>query len=255
MTKISAITKAAAADGSVSTSELRQIVSVVMADGSVDKPEFQAFSALLNAVSGNPDNSTALPIVAKTIASNYFLEDAATPGVFSASELKEFEGLIAGDGKIDALEQSVLDFLKAVSIQPGEILIRDIMDGDLNAAIAAIIADGHIDDLEAKSLYFRVVMDGDIDDAELAALVSVHQQVKSASPLWNQIFPVLLARAVVIDNDSDTFDISADEAEVLKGLAANGLDAVEVSAIEAILELANTDESGFGDWFSNQKAA
>lgn len=248
MTKIDKITKAAATDGYVSSSEMRGILLEIMADGTVSKREFQAFCALLNSVSGHIKNTSLLPLVAKIVASVYFLEDGVSPGVFTAEGLQQFEGQIAGDGKIDAVEQDVHDFLHMLALKPGETLDETILHGDLAAKMASLVAYGSLDDTEIKSLYFRIADDGQSEDIELAGLVEIHLLMTDVSDLWNQIFPVLLARAV-------GFDLDDESANVLKGLGTNGFDAVGTAAIEGILELAVTDETGFGEWFRNQKAA
>lgn len=101
-------------DGVIDAAEVKEIESILFADGKIDSDEAEFLFDLNNAVSGKSNDPSWQSLFIKAITS-YLLEDENSAGEIDAKESEWLYNKIKGDGQIDAIEKSLLQNLKKQS--------------------------------------------------------------------------------------------------------------------------------------------
>ena len=112
MSKLKELKKSILADGVIDEQEVNQLREVLYADGVIDKDEAEFLFELNNAVSGKENHPAWATLFIEAITS-FLLEDEASPGEVDEDEAKWLIEKIQGDGKLDEIEVSLLNNLKA----------------------------------------------------------------------------------------------------------------------------------------------
>lgn len=101
-------------DGVIDAQEVKEIETVVYADGKIDKDEADFMFDLNDAVSGKDNHSSWNDLFVKVISS-FVLDDDESNGEIDADEAAYLVSQIQGDGQIDAAEKALLLNLKEKS--------------------------------------------------------------------------------------------------------------------------------------------
>lgn len=102
---------AALAAGFITTAQLKELNTAVMADGVIDREEANSLFELNDKITGNMKNAPGwAPFFAKAITS-HVLADENTPGVLDADEAAYLVGKIQGDGQIDSTEKGLVGLI------------------------------------------------------------------------------------------------------------------------------------------------
>jgi uncharacterized tellurite resistance protein B-like protein len=112
MSKLKELKKSILADGVIDEQEVKQLREVLYADGIIDKEEAEFLFELNNAVSGKENHPSWAKLFIEAITS-FLLEDETSPGEIDGDEAKWLIEKIQGDGKLDEIEVSLLNNLKA----------------------------------------------------------------------------------------------------------------------------------------------
>ena len=115
------------ADGVVDAAEVVQLETLLLADGVIDREEADALFEINDAVSGNANDASYDDFFVKAIAS-HILEDEETPGVIDIAEGDWLASKIEGDGTIDALEQRLLIHLETESQSIESVRLNDLIE-------------------------------------------------------------------------------------------------------------------------------
>ncbi|WP_299678859.1 TerB family tellurite resistance protein [uncultured Tenacibaculum sp.] len=99
-------------DGIIDASEVKEIETVIYADGTIDKEEANFLFELNDAVSGKENHSSWEGLFVKAISS-FVLDDEESNGEIDADETKYLVNQIQGDGTIDNTEKALLLSLKS----------------------------------------------------------------------------------------------------------------------------------------------
>ena len=100
-------------DGVIDANEVKEIETVIYADGKIDKEEADFLFELNDAVSGKDNHSTWKELFVKAISS-FVLDDDGSNGEIDEDEAKYLVNQIQGDGNIDANEKALLTNLKSI---------------------------------------------------------------------------------------------------------------------------------------------
>lgn len=100
------------ADGVIDAAEVKEIETVIYADGTIDKEEADFLFDLNDAVSGKENDKSWEALFVKAISS-FVLDDDDSNGEIDADEAKYLTDQIQGDGVIDATEKALLVSLKS----------------------------------------------------------------------------------------------------------------------------------------------
>ncbi len=100
------------ADGVIDAAEVKEIETVLYADGVIDKDEADFLFELNDAVSGKDNHSSWTELFIKAIAS-FVLDDEGSNGEIDADEAAYLAEKIQGDGQIDATEEALLKYLRS----------------------------------------------------------------------------------------------------------------------------------------------
>ncbi|TZF83903.1 TerB family tellurite resistance protein [Pedobacter sp. BS3] len=109
------------ADGIIDANEVKELETVLFADGKIDEEEATLLFELNDAVSGKDNDSSWSDLFVKAISS-YVLDDENSNGEIDEQEAKWLYDKIKGDGQIDDTERELLNYLKAKSNNFPEIL-------------------------------------------------------------------------------------------------------------------------------------
>lgn len=101
------------ADGVIDAAEVKEIETVIYADGTIDKEEADFLFDLNDAVSGKDNHSSWADLFIKAIAS-FVLDDDDSNGEIDADEAAYLVSQIQGDGQIDAVEKALVTYLSSV---------------------------------------------------------------------------------------------------------------------------------------------
>jgi hypothetical protein len=101
-------------DGVIDAAEVKEIESILFADGKIDKDEAEFLFDLNNAVSGKANHASWETFFIKAI-SNFILEDENSAGEIDDTEAEWLYVKIKGDGEIDGVERNLLIHLKEKS--------------------------------------------------------------------------------------------------------------------------------------------
>src|SRR5574344_2549961 len=123
MSNLNELKKSILADGVIDEQEVKQLRDVLYADGVIDKEEAEFLFELNDAVSGKENHSSWEILFVEAITS-FLLEDEASPGVVDEEEAKWLLAKIQGDGKLDKIELTLLNNLKAKSKQLPQSLLN-----------------------------------------------------------------------------------------------------------------------------------
>lgn len=118
MSEIKKLVSAVVADGVVDAAEVVELREAFYADGVIDQDEADAMFEINDAVSGNANDASYEQLFVDVL-SDFVLKDEATPGVVDAEEGAYIVEKIQGDGEIDACERALLTNIKtsATSIE------------------------------------------------------------------------------------------------------------------------------------------
>lgn len=109
---------------------------------------------------------------------------------------------------------------------------------NLKELTTAIIADGVVDDTEARTIRAALYEDDKIDDAEAAALFEINNAVSgdpSNSPLWGYVFVEALTDYVLQDDETPGVVSDVEAQFLVDQIGADGqVDALEQRLIENI---------------------
>ena len=109
------------ADGIIDANEVKELETVLFADGKIDEEEATLLFELNDAVSGKENDSSWSKLFVKAVSS-YVLDDENSNGEIDEQEAKWLYGNIKGDGQIDDTERELLNNLRAKSNNFPEIL-------------------------------------------------------------------------------------------------------------------------------------
>lgn len=109
------------ADGIIDANEVKELETVLFADGKIDEEEATLLFELNDAVSGKDNDSSWSDLFVKAVSS-YVLDDENSNGEIDEQEAKWLYDNIKGDGQIDDTERELLNNLKAKSNNFPEIL-------------------------------------------------------------------------------------------------------------------------------------
>lgn len=109
------------ADGIIDANEVKELETVLFADGKIDEEEATLLFELNDAVSGKENDSSWSKLFVKAVSS-YVLDDENSNGEIDEQEAKWLYDNIKGDGQIDDTERELLNNLKAKSNNFPEIL-------------------------------------------------------------------------------------------------------------------------------------
>ena len=123
MSKLNELKKSILADGVIDEQEVTQLREVLYADGVIDKEEAEFLFELNDAVSGKENHPNWETLFVDAITS-FLLEDETSPGVVDEEEAKWLLAKIQGDGKLDKIELTLLNNLKAKSKQLPQSLLN-----------------------------------------------------------------------------------------------------------------------------------
>lgn len=123
MSKLNELKKSILADGVIDEQEVKQLHEVLYADGVIDKEEAEFLFDLNDAVSGKENHPSWEMLFVDAITS-FLLEDETSPGVVDEEEAKWLLAKIQGDGKLDKIELTLLNNLKAKSKQLPQSLLN-----------------------------------------------------------------------------------------------------------------------------------
>lgn len=103
-------------DGVIDEKEVAEIKAIIYGTGgasglSIDRTEANWLFTLNDAVSGNDNHESWKELMVEAISS-HVLEDEETPDVVDEDEAAWLKSKIQGDGKIDDVEQAILDEIK-----------------------------------------------------------------------------------------------------------------------------------------------
>lgn len=98
-------------DGIIDAGEVKEIETVIYADGTIDKEEADFLFDLNDAVSGKDNDSSWKDLFVKAISS-FVLDDDESNGEIDEDEASYLHNQIQGDGKIDDVEKALLVSLK-----------------------------------------------------------------------------------------------------------------------------------------------
>jgi uncharacterized membrane protein YebE (DUF533 family) len=99
------------ADGVIDAAEVKELETVLFADGKIDTEEANFLFDINNAVSGKGNDSSWETLFIKAISS-YLLEDDNSAGEIDEKEAEWLYNKIKGDGQIDSIEKNLLTSLK-----------------------------------------------------------------------------------------------------------------------------------------------
>ncbi len=99
------------ADGLIDAAEVKEVESILFADGKIDVEEAEFLFDLNNAVSGKENHSSWETLFIKAISS-FLLEDEDSPNEIDSQEAEWLYNKIKGDGQIDNIEKNLLLSLK-----------------------------------------------------------------------------------------------------------------------------------------------
>ena len=109
------------ADGIIDANEVKELETVLFADGKIDEEEATLLFELNDAVSGKENDSSWSKLFVKAVSS-YVLDDENSNGEIDEQEAKWLYDNIKGDGQIDDTERELLNNLRAKSNNFPEIL-------------------------------------------------------------------------------------------------------------------------------------
>lgn len=112
MSKFNELKKSILADGVIDEQEVKQLREILYADGVIDKEEAEFLFELNDAVSGK-DNHASWTVLFIEAITSFLLEDETSPGEVDVEEANWLIAKIQGDGKLDEIESSLLNNLKA----------------------------------------------------------------------------------------------------------------------------------------------
>jgi len=115
MSKLNELNKSILADGVIDEQEVKQLREVLYADGVIDKEEAEFLFELNDAVSGKENHLSWETLFVDAIT-RFLLEDETSPGVVD-EEAKWLLAKIQSDGKLDNIELTLINNLKAKSKQ------------------------------------------------------------------------------------------------------------------------------------------
>ncbi len=98
-------------DGVIDAAEVKEIETVIYADGTIDQEEADFLFELNDAVSGKDNDASWEALFVKAISS-FVLDDEESNGEIDAEETKYLVEQIQGDGTIDTTEKALLNSLK-----------------------------------------------------------------------------------------------------------------------------------------------
>ncbi|MGJ8550930.1 TerB family tellurite resistance protein [Winogradskyella wichelsiae] len=98
-------------DGIIDAAEVKEIESIIYADGKIDKEEADFLFDLNDAVSEKANHSSWKDLFIKAISS-FVLDDDDSNGEIDADEASYLLEQIQGDGKLDDTEKALLESLK-----------------------------------------------------------------------------------------------------------------------------------------------
>ncbi|MBE7648257.1 TerB family tellurite resistance protein [Tenacibaculum finnmarkense] len=99
-------------DGIIDATEVKEIETVIYADGTIDKEEADFLFELNDGVSGKENDASWKDLFVKAISS-FVLDDEESNGEIDADETAYLVGKIQGDGTIDLVEEALLVNLKS----------------------------------------------------------------------------------------------------------------------------------------------
>ncbi len=102
------------ADGIIDAAEVKELETVLFADGKIDEEEVILLFELNNAVSGKANHESWETLFIKAVSS-YLLEDDTSTGEIDINEAEWLYNKIKGDCQIDSTEKNLLLHLKSVS--------------------------------------------------------------------------------------------------------------------------------------------
>lgn len=101
-------------DGIIDAAEVKELETVLFADGKIDNEEAEFLFELNNAVSGKANHASWEALFIKAVSS-YLLEDEKSAGDIDAQEAEWLYNKVKGDGQIDSVEKNLLISLKSKS--------------------------------------------------------------------------------------------------------------------------------------------
>lgn len=116
MNNLSELKKSILADGIIDEQEVNQLREVIYEDGKIDKEEADFIFELNDAVSGKANHSSWKTLFVDVIT-DFLLEDVNSPGIIDEDEAKWLVEKLQSDGKLDILELTLLQNLKAKAKQ------------------------------------------------------------------------------------------------------------------------------------------
>jgi len=99
------------ADGIIDAAEVKELETLLFADGKIDVDEAEFLFELNNSISGKGNDASWEALFIKGI-SNYLLEDENSTGEIDPTEAEWLYNKIKGDGQIDSIEKNLLLSLK-----------------------------------------------------------------------------------------------------------------------------------------------
>lgn len=100
------------ADEIIDAEKVKELETVLYADGKIDSEEAEFLFKINNAVSGKGNDKTWEALFIKAITS-YLLEDENSPGEIDSDEAEWLFDKINSDGQIDLIEKNLLQNLKS----------------------------------------------------------------------------------------------------------------------------------------------
>lgn len=116
MNNLSELKKSILADGIIDEQEVNQLREVIYEDGKIDKEEADFIFELNDAVSGKANHASWKTLFMDVIT-DFLLEDVNSPGIIDEDEAKWLVEKLQSDGKLDILELTLLQNLKAKAKQ------------------------------------------------------------------------------------------------------------------------------------------
>lgn len=114
MKSLEQLKKEILADGIIDAAEVKELETVLFADGKIDNEEAEFLFELNNAVSGKANHTSWEALFIKAVSS-YLLEDEKSAGDIDAQEAEWLYNKVKGDGQIDSVEKNLLISLKSKS--------------------------------------------------------------------------------------------------------------------------------------------
>lgn len=111
MKTLNELKKEILADGIIDAAEVKEIETVIYADGTIDQEEADFLFDLNDAVSGKGNDKSWSDLFVKAISS-FVLDDENSNGEIDEDEAAYLLKQIQGDGQIDATEKALLVHLK-----------------------------------------------------------------------------------------------------------------------------------------------